>query len=97
LDKCEPRAELINLRSTLPNEKQARENVRMKRKTNNNGLNDIAPDVPPEERTSNELVTLIRKLRWIGLETEAGQLQTVLRKIPPDRRPSLMAIPHSTD
>ena len=69
----------------------------MKSKANNNGLNDIVPDVPPEERTSYELVTLIRKLRWIGLEAEAGQLQTVLRKIPQDRRVSLMAIPHSTD
>jgi hypothetical protein len=39
-------------------------------------------DVSPEERTTCELVTLIRKLRWIGLETEARHLQTVLRKIP---------------
>jgi hypothetical protein len=54
-------------------------------------------DISPEERTSCELVTLIRKLRWIGMETEAGQLQTVLRKIPPDRRASLLAAPHSTD
>jgi hypothetical protein len=67
----------------------------MKRKAYNNGLNDIVPDVPTEERTSYELVTLVRKLRWIGLEAEAGQLQTVLRKTPPDRRASLMAIPHA--
>jgi hypothetical protein len=87
----------VNAWSTLPNEEQARENVRMKSKANNNALNDIVVDVPPEERTSCELVTLIRKLRWIGMETEAGQLQTVLRKISPNRRPSLMAISHSTD
>jgi hypothetical protein len=69
----------------------------MKSNTNKNRLHDEVVDVTPEERTSWELVTLIRKLRWIGLETEARQLQTVLRKIPPDRRASLMAVPHSTD
>ena len=69
----------------------------MKSNTNKNRLHDEVVDVTPEERISCELVTLIRKLRWIGLEAEAGQLQTVLRKIPPDRRASLMAIPHSTE
>jgi hypothetical protein len=28
----------------------------------------------PEQRTSNELVRLIRKLRWIGMEKEAQAL-----------------------
>jgi hypothetical protein len=68
----------------------------MKSKANNIRLHDKV-DVHPDERTSCELVTLIRKLRWIGMETEAGQLQTVLRTIPPDRRASLLAAPHSTD
>jgi len=68
----------------------------MKSNANKNRLHDKV-DVSPEERTSCELVTLIRKLRWIGMETEAGQLQTVLRKVPPDRRASLLAAPHSTD
>jgi hypothetical protein len=58
----------------------------MKSNVNKNRLHDEAVDVTPEERTSCELVTLIRKLRWIGLEAEAGHLQAVLRKIPPDRR-----------
>ena len=60
-------------------------------------LIDRAVDVPPEQRAARELVTLIRKLRWIGMETEAGQLQTILRRFPPDRRASLLAGPHSTD
>jgi hypothetical protein len=68
----------------------------MKSNPNKNRLRDKM-DVSPEERTSCELVTLIRKLRWIGMETEAGELQTVLRKVPPDRRASLLAAPHSTD
>ena len=68
----------------------------MKSNANKNRPHDKA-DVAPEERTSCELVTLIRKLRWIGMETEAGQLQTVLRRVPPDRRASLLAAPHSTD
>jgi hypothetical protein len=29
------------------------------------------PDGSAEQRTSNELVNLIRKLRWMGLEAEA--------------------------
>jgi hypothetical protein len=69
----------------------------MKTNTNKNRLHDEVVDVTPEERTSCELVTLIRKLRWIGMETEAGKLQTVLRRLPPDRRASLLAAPHSTD
>jgi hypothetical protein len=68
----------------------------MKSNANKISLNDKV-DVSPEERASCELVTLIRKLRWIGMETEAGQLQTVLRKVPPDIRASLLAAPHSTD
>ena len=28
----------------------------------------------PEQRTSNELIRLIRKLRWIGMEKEAEAL-----------------------
>jgi hypothetical protein len=68
----------------------------MKSNANKISLHDKV-NVSPEERTSCELVTLIRKLRWIGMETEAGQLQTVLRKVPPDRRASLLAAPHSTD
>ncbi len=37
-------------------------------------------DVSTEEELSNELVKRIRKLRWIGMEEEAEQLQMMLRK-----------------
>ena len=33
---------------------------------------------PLEQRTSNELVKLIRKLRWIGMEEEAESVQREL-------------------
>jgi hypothetical protein len=54
-------------------------------------------DVTPEQRAAREVVKLIRKLRWIGLETEAEQLQLVLSEFPADKRASLLAGPHSTD
>ena len=43
-----------------------------------------APDGLGEQRTSNELVKLIRKLRWMGLEREAERVenQLILRKVP---------------
>jgi hypothetical protein len=68
----------------------------MKTKDTNNGRTDLVTDVL-SEGTSRELVRLIRKLRWIGMETEAARLQGVLRNVPPDRRASLLASPHSTD
>ena len=54
-------------------------------------------DVTPEQKASREVVKLIRKLRWIGLEGEARDLQVVLGGIPRDKRESLLAGPHSTD
>ena len=41
------------------------------------------PDGLGEQRTANELVKLIRKLRWMGLEREAEKVenQLVLRKV----------------
>jgi hypothetical protein len=40
---------------------------------------------------------LIRKLRWIGLEDEAQQLQLALRTLPPEKRDSVVAGPSPTD
>jgi len=54
-------------------------------------------DETPEQKASREVVKLIRKLRWIGLEREAEQLQTALGGFPSDKRASLLAGPHSTD
>jgi len=56
-----------------------------------------APKLTVEERQPDEVVKLIRKLRWIGLESEAKELQDVLEGLPSPRRGSLVAGPHSTD
>lgn len=39
------------------------------------------PDGFSEECISNELVKRIRKLRWMGMEEEAEELQTKLRNV----------------
>lgn len=41
------------------------------------------PDGFSEECISNELVKRIRKLRWMGMEEEAEQLQMMLRNVDP--------------
>jgi hypothetical protein len=41
------------------------------------------PDVFTMERTSRELVKLIRKLRWVGMEEEAKQMQSALGPVHP--------------
>jgi len=56
-----------------------------------------AIDVTPEQRAAREVVKLIRKLRWIGMETEAEELQMVLGGFPSDKRGSLLADPRTTD
>jgi hypothetical protein len=50
-----------------------------------------------EPPTAAELVKLIRKLRWIGLEDEARQLQLALDRFPPDERAVLPSIPTDCD
>jgi hypothetical protein len=50
-----------------------------------------------EPPTSAELTKLIRKLRWIGLEEEARQLQVVLDRFPPDQRAVLPGTPIDCD
>jgi hypothetical protein len=53
------------------------------------------PDVSAEHRASNELIKLIRKLRWIGMEKEAEGVETALRGVSP--ADSVLAAPHDTD
>jgi hypothetical protein len=54
-------------------------------------------EMTAEERQPDQVVKLIRKLRWIGLESEAKELQDVLGALPSPRRGSVVAAPHSTD
>jgi hypothetical protein len=52
-------------------------------------------DVPLGERTSSELVELVKKLRWIAMEEEAERIQIMLRRI--DSTATLFAGPWDTD
>jgi hypothetical protein len=40
---------------------------------------------------------LIRKLRWMGLDDEAGRLQNAVGTLPPEQRGTVSAGPFSTD
>jgi len=55
------------------------------------------PDVLSEQRKSNELVRLIRKLRWMGMEEEADRVQTELAQCGVRHADSVLATPHETD
>lgn len=48
-----------------------------------------------EERRARELMTLMRKLRWIGEDAEADKLQSRLRLC--KGRPCVLASPWDTD
>ena len=54
-------------------------------------------EITPQERQPDEVVKLIRKLRWIGLESEAKELKDALEGVPSPRPGSVVAGPHSTD
>jgi hypothetical protein len=58
-------------------------------------LEHTVVDVTPEQRATLEVVKLIRKLRWIGMEEEAEQLQTALSNFPSDKRASVLAGPQT--
>jgi hypothetical protein len=50
----------------------------------------------PVEKSSREWAKLIRKLRWIGMEGEARQLELALSTLPAEER-AVSAEPPSTD
>jgi hypothetical protein len=51
--------------------------------------------VTSEQRASNELIKLIRKLRWIGLDNEATAMERRLLSCPVG--PCVLAEPRETD
>jgi len=53
------------------------------------------PEVAFGERTPAELVNLIKKLRWIGMEEEAMRIQILLRSA--DAAATLLSGPSDTD
>lgn len=52
---------------------------------------------PNDELTRNALTQMIIKLRWIGLEDEAKQLEREARQLPTEQRCSVSFGPFSTD
>jgi len=52
--------------------------------------------IPEDQRSLPEWARLIRKLRWIGMESEARQLELALKTLPGEER--VVSIePGSTD
>ena len=58
----------------------------------NDELIDLA-----EQRASNELVNLIRKLRWMGMEEEAASVQTELAQCGAKPTDSVLTVSPETD
>ena len=54
------------------------------------------PDVSAEQRASNEMIKMIRKLRWMGMEREAERLQVALNGAA-QTADSVVAEPRETD
>jgi hypothetical protein len=50
-----------------------------------------------EQRASDELVKLIQKLRWVGLESEAENMERQLTARAVPAADSVIAIPRETD
>ena len=57
---------------------------------------EVIPDVAPEQRRLVDLMKRIRKLRWLGMEQEAAELQRALTRVPPEGA-IIMASPRDTD
>jgi hypothetical protein len=55
------------------------------------------PAKPNDEPTRSALTQMIVKLRWIGLEDEAKQLEREARLLPAEQRCGLWFGPFSTD
>jgi hypothetical protein len=53
------------------------------------------PDVSVQQRSSDELTKLVRKLRWMGFEKEAERTQRMLSDVVPAG--GILAQPHETD
>jgi len=58
---------------------------------------EVIPDVPAEQRRVADLVKRIRKLRWLGMELEAANLQLTLARVPPAEEAIVLTSPQDTD
>jgi len=60
-------------------------------------LEQQAPDASAVQKASNELVKLIRKLRWIGLDEKAQGLESELARRRTTAADSVLATTAETD
>jgi hypothetical protein len=60
-------------------------------------LSHGVPDVSSDQRESVEIAKLIRKLRWIGKEEEAGTMERRMTKLPRTSVACVLADPLTTD
>jgi len=51
---------------------------------------NVLQSISVEQSPSTDLVRLIRKLRWIGLEEEARQLEIAVSRFPPEDRATVL-------
>ena len=56
-----------------------------------------SPDGSAEQRASNDLIRLIRKLRWMGMDDEAKRMQIELKQRDVPAEDSVLARPRDTD
>ena len=54
-------------------------------------------DISVQRQAAADLVKLIRKLRWIGMEEEARQLQVALSRFPLEQRATVVSNVTNTD
>jgi hypothetical protein len=60
------------------------------------GKQQKLPDESPRQQ-ANELIRLIRKLRWMGMEEEAKRAQAELDRCNVELADSVLAAPRETD
>ena len=61
-------------------------------------LREQVPDQDaPDVQQPNALAKQVLKLRWMGMEDDAKELQLAMRSLPPERRGTVSAGPFSTD
>jgi hypothetical protein len=58
---------------------------------------EASMEKPSEQRASDEIVGLIRKLRWVGLESEAKSMERELMARAVPAADSVIATPRETD
>jgi len=60
-------------------------------------MEPIPVDISVQRQAAADLVKLIRKLRWIGMEEEARQLQVALSRFPLEQRATVVSNVTNTD